>query len=63
MLYLNTNIRGYPLGLRIGKDTKKPLISVDGGFEKIEFKSIPYNLRGIEVSFHGLKNILNSYFI
>lgn len=52
MLYLNTNIRGYPLGLRIGKDTKKPLISVDGGFEKIEFKSIPYNLRGIEVSSH-----------
>lgn len=35
MLFLNTTIRGYPLGLRAGKDPRKPIISVDGGFDKV----------------------------
>lgn len=35
MLYLNTMIRGYPQGLRAGKDPRKPIISVDGGFDKV----------------------------
>lgn len=35
MLYLNTTIRGYPLGLRAGKDPRKPILSIDGGFDKV----------------------------
>lgn len=35
ILYLNTSARGYPLGLRAGKDPRNPIISVDGGFEKV----------------------------
>lgn len=27
--------RGYPLGLRAGKDPRSPIIVVDGGFEKV----------------------------
>ncbi|GLV36995.1 uncharacterized protein CBL_02173 [Carabus blaptoides fortunei] len=49
MLYLNTTIRGYPQGLRAGKDPRKPVIIVDGGFEKIEYRNIPYTLTTIEV--------------
>jgi hypothetical protein len=49
MLYLNTSVRGYPYGLRAGKDPRSPIIIVDGGFEKMEFKKIPYSLVRIEV--------------
>ncbi|XP_008194661.1 uncharacterized protein LOC663019 isoform X3 [Tribolium castaneum] len=49
MLYLNTTVRGYPYGLRAGKDPRSPIIIVDGGFEKMEFKKIPYSLLRIEV--------------
>lgn len=35
MLFLNTTIRGYPLGLRAGKDPRKPIITIDGGFDKV----------------------------
>lgn len=35
MLYLNTLIRGYPFGLRAGKDPRAPVLIVDGGFEKV----------------------------
>ncbi|KAJ3651107.1 hypothetical protein Zmor_017166 [Zophobas morio] len=49
MLYLNTTVRGYPYGLRAGTDPRAPIIIVDGGFEKMEFKKIPYNLIRIEV--------------
>lgn len=34
-LYLNTSVRGYPLGLRAGRDPRNPIVSVDGGFEKV----------------------------
>lgn len=49
MLYLNTIIRGYPKGLRCGKDPKKPLISVDEHFEKFEYRGVPFKVNSIEV--------------
>lgn len=49
LLYLNLSVRGYPHGLRAGKDPRKPIISIDAGFEKIEFKKIPYSVHSIEV--------------
>lgn len=49
LLYLNTCIRGYPKGLRAGSDPRKPLISVDEHFEKIEYRSVPSELFAIEV--------------
>ncbi|GJQ78113.1 hypothetical protein Trydic_g2451 [Trypoxylus dichotomus] len=49
MLYLNTTIRGYPQGLRAGSDPRAPIIAVDGGFEKFEFRKIPYSISCIEV--------------
>jgi len=48
-LYLNTSIRGYPQGLRIGKDPRSPIISINAGFEKLEYRKIPYSLECIEV--------------
>ncbi|KAK4878246.1 hypothetical protein RN001_010752 [Aquatica leii] len=49
MLYLNTSIRGYPQGLRVGKDPRSPIISVNAGFDKLEYRKIPYSLECIEV--------------
>lgn len=49
MLYLNFTVRGYPHGLRVGSDPRAPIISIDGGFEKIEWQKIPYYLESIEV--------------
>ncbi|XP_056633743.1 uncharacterized protein LOC130898896 isoform X2 [Diorhabda carinulata] len=49
MLYLNFSVRGYPHGLRVGSDPRAPIISIDGGFEKIEWQKIPYYLESIEV--------------
>lgn len=56
MLYLNTCIRGYPKGLRAGTDPRKPLISVDEHFEKIEYRSVPSVLFSIEVNFWIIKS-------
>ncbi|KAG5881069.1 hypothetical protein JTB14_020400 [Gonioctena quinquepunctata] len=49
MLYLNLSVRGYPHGLRVGKDPRAPILSIDGNFEKIEWQKIPYYLECIEV--------------
>lgn len=49
LLYLNTNTRGYPKGLRAGKDPRKPVIAIDEGFEKFDFKGIANTLYSIEV--------------
>ncbi|KRT84774.1 hypothetical protein AMK59_1714, partial [Oryctes borbonicus] len=49
MLYLNTTIRGYPQGLRAGSDPRAPIIAIDKGFEKFEFRKIPYSINSIEV--------------
>lgn len=49
LLYLNTCMRGYPKGLRAGSDPRKPLVSVDEHFEKIEYRSVPSILYAIEV--------------
>lgn len=40
LLYLNTNVRGYPFGMRAGTDPRKPIISVNGGFEKVNACSL-----------------------
>lgn len=49
LLYLNTNTRGYPKGLRAGKDPRKPVVAIDEGFEKFDFKGIANTLYSIEV--------------
>ncbi|KAL1501555.1 hypothetical protein ABEB36_006856 [Hypothenemus hampei] len=49
LLYLNTTVRGYPHGLRAGSNPREPIIIVDGGFEKMEWKKIPYYIETIEV--------------
>ncbi|CAG9772337.1 unnamed protein product [Ceutorhynchus assimilis] len=49
LIYLNTSVRGYPQGLRAGSDPRAPIITVDGGFEKIEWQKIPYYIETIEV--------------
>lgn len=36
MLYLNFTARGYPHGLRVGSNPRSPIISIDGGFEKVQ---------------------------
>lgn len=54
ILYLNTSIRGYPKGLRSGADPRKPIISVDEHFEKIDCKGISAVLLSIEVTNYNL---------
>lgn len=49
ILYLNTCVRGYPKGLRAGADPKKPILSVDEHFEKIDCKGIAADLTSIEI--------------
>lgn len=49
LLYLNTVVRGYPQGLRAGSNPREPIITVDGGFEKMEYKKIPFYIETIEV--------------
>uniref|UniRef100_D3TMR2 Uncharacterized conserved protein n=1 Tax=Glossina morsitans morsitans TaxID=37546 RepID=D3TMR2_GLOMM len=49
ILYLNTCVRGYPKGLRAGSDPRKPIISIDEHFEKIDIKGIAHVLLSIEV--------------
>ncbi|XP_074026785.1 uncharacterized protein isoform X2 [Leptinotarsa decemlineata] len=49
MIYLNLSVRGYPHGLRAGKDPRAPILSIDAGFEKVEWQKIPYYLECIEV--------------
>lgn len=49
MLFLNTAIRGYPKGLRAGSDPRKPIVSIDEGFEKFEYRGIVYPLEAMEV--------------
>lgn len=50
LLYLNTSIRGYPKGLRAGSDPRKPLLSIDEQFEKLEYRGVSTTLVSIEVS-------------
>lgn len=49
LLYLNTSQRGYPKGLRAGSDPRKPVVSVDEHFEKIDCRGISSILLSIEV--------------
>lgn len=49
MLYLNTNIRGYPKGLRAGLDPRKPIIDLDDGFTVVKYQAIPYPLVSVQV--------------
>jgi len=49
LLYLNTATRGYPKGLRAGKDPKKPVVALNEGFDKFDFRGISNNLYTIEV--------------
>ncbi|CAH0391608.1 unnamed protein product [Bemisia tabaci] len=49
LMYLNTSIRGYPLGLRAGKDTRKPCIEVNNSFDQVMFNGVPFRLHSVEV--------------
>lgn len=49
-MYLNTSQRGYPKGLRAGSDPRKPVVSVDEHFEKIDCRGISSALLSIEVN-------------
>lgn len=49
LLYLNTSMRGYAKGLRAGSDPRKPVISVDEHFEKVDCRGITSTLQSIEV--------------
>uniref|UniRef100_A0A1A9V2L0 Uncharacterized protein n=1 Tax=Glossina austeni TaxID=7395 RepID=A0A1A9V2L0_GLOAU len=42
ILYFNTCVRGYPKGLRADSDPRKPIISIDEHFEKIDIKGIAH---------------------
>lgn len=54
-------MRGYPKGLRAGSDPRKPLVSVDEQFEKVEYRSVPSILYAIEVnSLRLLSMLLNT---
>ncbi|KAG5309704.1 RTC5 protein, partial [Acromyrmex insinuator] len=49
VLYLNTNIRGYPHGLRFGSDPRSPLISIDESFHSVTIAGAPYRIASLEV--------------
>jgi len=49
ILYLNTNIRGYPHGLRLGSDPRSPLISIDESFHSVSIAGAPYRIASLEV--------------
>ncbi|XP_033219637.1 uncharacterized protein LOC117174542 isoform X2 [Belonocnema kinseyi] len=49
LLYLNTGIRGYPQGLRAGKDPREPSIIVDQAFNSVTFERVPYRISSLEV--------------
>lgn len=48
-MYLNTGIRGYPQGLRAGKDPRNPYINVDQSFNSVSFGGAPHRLMNIQV--------------
>ena len=47
-MYLNNSIRGCAFGLRAGLDPRKPVLIVNGDFNKITYRDIPYELISIE---------------
>ncbi|XP_012226454.1 uncharacterized protein [Linepithema humile] len=49
ILYLNTTIRGYPHGLRLGSDPRSPLISIDESFHSVSIAGAPYRIASLEV--------------
>lgn len=49
ILYLNTGIRGYPQGVRAGKDPRKPCVIIDQDFKSVSFAGVPHKLDSIEV--------------
>ena len=49
LLYMNTSIRGYPLGIRVGSDPRNPALTVDLSFDRVNFCNIPYSVVSIEV--------------
>jgi len=49
ILYLNTNIRGYPHGLRLGSDPRSPFISIDESFHSVSIAGAPYHIASLEV--------------
>ncbi|CAK9818155.1 hypothetical protein ANTQUA_LOCUS9691 [Anthophora quadrimaculata] len=49
LLYLNTNIRGYPHGLRFGSNTRSPYISIDESFHSVSIAGAPYPIASLEM--------------
>ncbi|XP_011310517.1 uncharacterized protein [Fopius arisanus] len=48
LLYLNTSIRGYPHGLRAGKDPRNPYINIDQSFASVSFGGAPHRIKSID---------------
>lgn len=57
LLYLNTSTRGYPKGLRAGADPRKPLLSIDEQFERLEYRGVASTLVSIQVNFSSINHI------
>ena len=49
LLYLNTNIRGYPQGLRAGAEPRNPCVIVDQSFHEVTLAGVPYRISSLEV--------------
>ncbi|KOX78957.1 Restriction of telomere capping protein 5 [Melipona quadrifasciata] len=49
VLYLNTNIRGYPHGLRFGSNPRSPYINIDESFHSVSIAGAPYPISSLEV--------------
>lgn len=49
LIYLNTSIRGYPLGIRAGSDPRKPALDINSDLSQMTYAGAPYTLYSVEV--------------
>lgn len=49
LMYLNTGIRGYPLGLRAGSDPRNPSVNIDESFSTVSFGGVTHDIASLEV--------------
>lgn len=49
LIYLNTSIRGYPMGIRAGSDPRKPALEINADLSQMTYAGAPYPLYSVEV--------------
>uniref|UniRef100_A0A8D8SCC1 TLDc domain-containing protein n=1 Tax=Cacopsylla melanoneura TaxID=428564 RepID=A0A8D8SCC1_9HEMI len=49
LIYLNSAIRGYPLGIRAGADPRKPALDINADLSQVTYQGAPYALYSVEV--------------